>query len=85
MFSYSWFSSSQFFPYFEEHTHIDITPRARQPINTRIREVSPKLYEIQQKIIDPEGDEDWALFGTVDLNQPFSDSEPLVELERIGT
>jgi hypothetical protein len=72
-------------PYFEEHRAIDVTPRARQPLNTVIREVSRGVFDVQQKIIDPEGDEDWALCCKVDLQETWNEQEPLVELERIGT
>ncbi len=72
-------------PYFKEHAAIDVTPRARQTNNTTIIEVAPRQWDVMQKIIDPEGDEDWALHCFVDLTQPVQDeSAPLIELRRVG-
>ncbi|MCP4677419.1 MAG: DUF3516 domain-containing protein [Deltaproteobacteria bacterium] len=72
-------------PFFEEYKSIDVTPRARQPLNTAIIEVAPRQWEVQQKIIDPEGDDDWALHCFVDLEEPIQDEKaPIIELRRIG-
>jgi superfamily II DNA/RNA helicase len=71
-------------PYFEAHASIDITPRARQPVNTLIRETSRRTWQVQQKIVDPEGDEDWALHCVVDMAKPRDEAESLIELLRIG-
>ncbi|MBW2278392.1 MAG: DUF3516 domain-containing protein, partial [Deltaproteobacteria bacterium] len=70
--------------YFEEHAAIDVTPRARQAHNTTIREDEKRVWACQQKIIDPEGDEDWGLECVVDLAEPRDESGPLIELIRIG-
>jgi superfamily II RNA helicase len=70
--------------YFAEHATIDLTPRTRQPVNTFVRETEKRKWEVMQKIIDPEGDEDWALHGVVDLQRSFDEDAPLVELYRIG-
>lgn len=72
-------------PYFAEHRAIDVTPRARQPIHTVLTEVAPRMFEVAQKILSPEGDDTWALFGAVDLTRPWDEESPLVELLRIGT
>ena len=71
-------------PYFEAHASIDVTPAARRNEYTLIREAGPKRFEAIQRIKDPEGDEDWALHGVVDLTQARDESEPLIELIRIG-
>ncbi len=71
-------------PYFAEHAAVDLTPRARTPRNTVIRESAPKRYDVVQKIIDSEGDEDFALFGEVDLTDPAAEDAPLAALIRIG-
>jgi hypothetical protein len=45
------------------------------------------LWEAQQRLIDPEGDEDFAIFVRVDLSQPLApgqESAPLIELLRVG-
>jgi hypothetical protein len=71
-------------PYFAEHAEIDVTPRARQPRNTAIVETGRRSWSVQQKIVDPEREEDWALECAVDLSEPRDESGPLIELRRIG-
>jgi len=41
---------------------------------------------VEQRIIDPQGDEDWAIHGRVDLRagETPADESPVVELVRIG-
>ena len=71
-------------PYFEQYSSIDLTPRARTMDRTFIHEVGKRQWEITQKIVDPEGDEDWAIFGSVDLTEPVAEDAPLVQIRRIG-
>jgi hypothetical protein len=74
-------------PYFQEHGQITVTPAARNPHNTLLTPVAPRLWEAQQRLIDPEGDEDFAIFARVDLSQPLApvqESAPLIELLRVG-
>lgn len=74
-------------PYFEEHKQILITPVARSPRKTTVTEVAPRIWEAQQTLVDPEGDEDFAIIARIDLSEPLApgeDSAPLIELLRIG-
>jgi hypothetical protein len=74
-------------PYFEEHKQIVVTPLARSPRNTTLAEVAPRIWEAQQTIVDPEGDEDFAMHTRIDLSEPLlpgQESAPLIELLRIG-
>ncbi len=70
--------------YFEQHAEIEITPRARQTRNTILIQESKHTWSARQKIVDPEGDEDWTIYCRIDLNTGRDEAEPLVELERIG-
>jgi superfamily II RNA helicase len=72
-------------PYFELYDGIDLTPRARTADRTFIRETGKRQWEVTQKIADPNGDEDWAIFGFVDLTETGAEDAPLVTLRRIGT
>jgi hypothetical protein len=72
-------------PYFEQYKDIDLTPRARTVDRTIVREVGKRRWEVTQKIVDPEGDEDWAIFGEIDLTLPVAEDAPLVAVRRIGT
>jgi superfamily II RNA helicase len=69
--------------YFAVHTAIDVTPRARLSHNTIVQEEAPRLWNARQKIIDPEGDEDWCLDCVVDLRKPRDETGPLIELREI--
>jgi hypothetical protein len=73
-------------PYFAEHASIDVTPRARLPHNTLLEKDGPRRYRVRQRIVDPQGEVDWAIEGGIDLSPPApSEEEPIVELVRIGT
>jgi superfamily II RNA helicase len=79
--------SAEIAPYFEEHKSIVVTPLARSPRNTTLSEVAPRIWEAQQAIVDPEGDEDFAIHVRIDLGEPLApgqENAPLIELVRIG-
>jgi hypothetical protein len=74
-------------PYFAEHEKIIVTPLARSPRMTTLTPVAPRIWEAQQTIVDPAGDEDFAIHARIDLNDPIlpgQESAPLIELVRIG-
>lgn len=71
-------------PYWEEHDRIDLTPAARRPHNTVVKQVAPRRWEVMQRIVDPTGEADWAIAGVVDLSGEREEGAPLVELVRIG-
>jgi superfamily II RNA helicase len=74
-------------PYFEEHERIVVTPLARSPRMTTLTEVAPRVWEAQQTIVDPEGDDDFAIHARIDLTEPLlpgQEGAPLIELVRIG-
>jgi hypothetical protein len=64
-----------------------VTPAARSPHNTLLTPIGVRLWEAQQRLVDPEGDEDFAIHVRVDLSQPLhpgQENAPLVELLRVG-
>jgi hypothetical protein len=71
-------------PYWAAHTALLATPAARRPSLTRLEELGPRRWRAQQTLLDPEGDEDWALDCIVDLNDAKPDGAPLLDLQRIG-
>jgi len=81
-------------PYWAEHASIVTTPAARRPRNTVIQEIGARRWRAQQRIVDPEGDEDWALDCIVDLSEgrpavtvagaAHVDVGPLIMLQAIG-
>jgi hypothetical protein len=71
-------------PYWTAHKVLLATPAARQPKLTRIDQLEPRRFRAQQVLLDPEGDEDWALDCLVDLSEPKPEGTPLLDLQRIG-
>jgi hypothetical protein len=72
-------------PYFEAHPRIDVTPAARRPDHTFVKELAPRRWEATQQIVDEAGEVDWAIFCEVDLTGDFDRERPLLTLLRIGT
>ncbi len=72
-------------PYFAAHPTVDLTPRARLPSQTFVSEESPRLWTARQKILAPDGTDDWMLDCAVDLRTPRPPDAPLISLRRIGT
>jgi superfamily II RNA helicase len=72
-------------PFWAEHGRIDVTPAARRPHNTFVRETAPRRWEAVQRIVDEEGEVDWALQCEVDLSGEFDVERPFIRLARIGT
>jgi superfamily II RNA helicase len=72
-------------PYWAEHARIDTTPAARRAHHTFLEERGPRRWAALQRIVDEEGEVDWALHGEIDLTAPRDPDLPLVDLVRIGT
>ena len=72
-------------PYFEEHKVVVLTPAARRPSLTFIKEAGQRMWEAQQRIMDPEGHGDWILDCEIDLRGRKLDDGPILILRRIGT
>ncbi|MGA7124546.1 MAG: DUF3516 domain-containing protein [Polyangiaceae bacterium] len=53
-------------PFFQEHTAIRTDPSSRAPARTRVEKMKGG-WEVVQVIADAEGDDEWALFCSVDL------------------
>jgi superfamily II RNA helicase len=71
-------------PYFDEHKVVVLTPAARKPSLTFIKEAGPRQWEAQQRIMDPEGHGDWMLDCEIDLRGRKLDDGPILILRRIG-
>jgi len=76
-------------PYFAEHAALSVTPAARRPSHTLIQQLDARRFRAQQRLIDPEGDEDWMLDCLIDVPPPAEPgappiTAPLIQLQRIG-
>ncbi len=72
-------------PYFEAHPRIDVTPAARRPDRTFVKELAPRRWEATQQLVDEAGEVDWAIFCEIDLTGAFDRERPLLTLLRVGT
>jgi superfamily II RNA helicase len=71
-------------PYWAEHAAIVTTPVARRPSYTLLKQLAPQKWQAQQRLLDPEGDEDWMIECEVELSGPPVGGAPLIALRRIG-
>jgi superfamily II RNA helicase len=72
-------------PYFAEHPRVDVTPAARRPHNTFVKELGARRWEVVQKIVDEAGEADWMLQCEIDLAGDRDRDAPLLTLVRVGT
>jgi len=72
-------------PYFAAHPRIDVTPAARKPHQTFVKELGPRRWEAVQRIVDEAGEVDWMIQCEVDLTGDFDPDRPILTLLRVGT
>ena len=77
-------------PYWDGHPAIVTTPESRRPHLTLTRAEPDGSIRVVQRLLDPAGDDDWAIEGRVDLlHHPSGDRAgldeiPIVQLIRVG-
>jgi superfamily II RNA helicase len=71
-------------PFFAEYGTLVATAEARRHRYTQLRQVGERRFEVTQTLLDPAGDELWAIHGVVDLALAKEVEAPLVAVERIG-
>jgi superfamily II RNA helicase len=71
--------------YYAVHASVDTTPAARRPDSTFITLLEPRLWQVRQRLVDPNGDLDYMIDCRVDLRRARDEDAPLIELVRIGT
>ncbi len=72
-------------PFHAEYERILFDPSARQAHRTAIRQTAPRVWEVQQVLADPEGDDIWSVQGEIDLGGEISPDRPLVRVREITT
>jgi superfamily II DNA/RNA helicase len=75
---------SELAPFFAEYGDLLFTPEARRHQFTHIQRTGDRTWEVRQTLLDPQGDNLWAIAGEVDLRDPHALEGPLVQLMRIG-
>jgi superfamily II DNA/RNA helicase len=71
-------------PFFEEYGELLFTPEARRHHWTQIRSTGDREWEVAHTLLDPQGDNLWAIQGTIDLRNPDEAEGPIVRVGRIG-
>jgi superfamily II RNA helicase len=69
-------------PFFEEHASIRTDPSSRGPSHTRI-DKAPTRWEVVQVIADVDGDDDWAMVCSVDLEESGHAGKPVVRVRDV--
>lgn len=70
-------------PYFEQHDRIVFEPRARTGDKTAIHERGPRLWDVQQTLVDPTDENTWSLQLEVDLRDGVPEG-PLLRLHHLA-
>ncbi len=71
-------------PYWEAHTMLDTTPRARQPVLTQLIDDGDRRWKVRHTLVDSQGEHDWFIEGEVDLREKNDVDGALIELRHIG-
>lgn len=70
--------------FFEEYGELLFTPDARRHRWTQIRPTGDRQWEVTHTLLDPQGDNLWAIQGWIDLRNPEEAEGPIVRVGRIG-
>jgi superfamily II DNA/RNA helicase len=71
-------------PFFADYGELLFTPEARRHQFTLVERTGDRTWEVRQTLLDPQGDNLWAIAGAIDLRDPRALEGPLVRLHRIG-
>ncbi|MFT3709443.1 MAG: DUF3516 domain-containing protein [Archangium sp.] len=72
-------------PYWAEHSSIDVTPRARQPVLTQVTAGSDdRTWTVRHSILDAQGEQDWFIEGLIDLRGKEDVEGALVQVRHVG-
>ncbi|MCG3194340.1 MAG: hypothetical protein DIJKHBIC_03598 [Thermoanaerobaculia bacterium] len=77
-------------PYFAAHEELLSGPESRLHHWTNLRPKGPRQWSVTQTLLDPSGENDWAIFAEIDLrDSALFDSAgadgPILRITRIGT
>ena len=71
-------------PFFTEHPTVLLDPSARAPAKTKIEPREGGVWDVVQVLSDDAGDDDWAIFASVDLEASAREARPVVHASRIS-
>jgi hypothetical protein len=76
--------SAAFAPFFAEHASVRLDPDARSPARTRITKDTAGRWDVVQVVCDPAGNDDWAVFGAIDIESSRKEGRPVLLVERVS-
>jgi hypothetical protein len=71
-------------PFLAEYGEIVFDPEARKAHYAVLKPTGPRSWDVAQALLDPRGDDLWALHGEIDLRGEKAPEGPLFRLLRIG-
>src|SRR6478672_8913775 len=71
-------------PFLAESGELLFTPDARRHQWTQIQKTGDRQWNVAHTLVDPQGDNLWAIQGTIDLRNPDEAEGPIVRVGRIG-
>jgi hypothetical protein len=72
-------------PFFEEYGELLSGAEARLHHLTKLSSTGPRKWEVAQTLLDPKGDNTWAVFAEIDLTDAGAPDGPILRIRRIGT
>ncbi|WP_367874634.1 DEAD/DEAH box helicase [Luteolibacter sp. Populi] len=67
--------------YFSDHERIRLDPEARATKHSRMNDEAPRLWTVEQILVDPEELNDWSLQLAVDLDRSDAEDRPVLQLQ----
>jgi hypothetical protein len=71
-------------PFFDEHAELVSGPESRLHQWTNLRPDGPRRWTVTQTLLDPEGDNAWAVFAEIDLRDETAPDGPILRVTRVG-
>ena len=71
-------------PFFDEYGELLAGAEARLHHFTNLRPAGPRRWEVTQTLLDPKGDQTWAIFAEIDLRDGTAADGPILRIRRIG-
>jgi hypothetical protein len=72
-------------PFLAEYGRVSFSAEARRAHFAVLKSTGPRTWDVAQTLLDPRGDNLWALSGEIDLTGDKAPEGPLVRLRHIGT
>ncbi|PIE16179.1 MAG: DEAD/DEAH box helicase [Proteobacteria bacterium] len=72
-------------PFLADYGRLIFDHGARLTDKTHIKPEGKHRWTVAQVLVDPEGDNLWAIHGAVDLSEDTAPSGPMITLDRVGT